>query len=144
MGNLTTAFVIVVMINLFLFFGQSAILEINPSSNIFFNNTDTLLDTYSTEAGTLNDTNIEDRININQQSVTSGDTTNIFTDSINAVKSWFLGVSGIGYVLGVVSAPYNFLKALRLPDIFVSGIGTAWYILTIFLLINFIKGGGGE
>ena len=61
MGNLTTAFIIVVMINLMLFFGQSAVLDINPTdSPFFFNNTDTLLETYSTEAGALNDTLIQD------------------------------------------------------------------------------------
>jgi len=139
MGNLTTSLVVVLMINAFLIMGQSAITSINPQASNFLTGSKTPLYSFS-QNGTLNESNINDKLPSTDSSV-SVTTGNIFTDTWNAVKNWFLQSTGINYVLGILSAPYNFLKAIMLPNEFVLIIGSLWYMLTLYLIINFLKGG---
>jgi len=139
MGNLTTSLVVVLMINAFLIMGQSAITSINPQASNFLTGSKTPLYSFS-QNGTLNESNINDKLPQTDSSV-SVTTGNIFTDTWNAVKNWFLQSTGINYVLGILSAPYNFLKAIMLPNEFVLILGSLWYMLTLYLIINFLKGG---
>lgn len=144
MGNLTTALIIVLMINAFLVLGQMAIMDINPNADNFLNASKTPLYSFAND-GVLDDSNINDQLP-NADAGISPTTGNVFTDTWNAVKTWFLDTTGINYLLGLLSAPYNFLKAITggaFPG-FVLVVGSLWYIMTLYLIINFLKGGGGD
>lgn len=142
MGNLTTALMFVLLINVFLVLGQIAITDINPNAVNFLTEEKTPLFHFAVN-GTLNETNINDKLP-QAETVTGAETGNVFVDTWNAVKNWFLNATGINYVLGILSAPYNFLKAIQVPDGFAIVFGSLWYMLSLYLIINFIKGGGGD
>jgi len=66
---------------------------------------------------------------------------NIFTDLFKTVKNWFLDVSGGKYILGIVNAIPNFLKAIGLPNEISFAIGFVWHAMTVFLVVMLLKGG---
>lgn len=140
MGNLTTALIIVLMINAFMVMGQFAITDINPSATHFFTGTGSPLYTYSAN-GTVNGTGSDANLPGDVSSV-DPDTNQRYTDTWTAVKTWI--TSGISSILGILTGPYNFLQAIGLPGEFTAIIGLLWYGITIFLIVNWIKGGGGD
>jgi len=140
-GSMTSALTIVLAINLMLWFGQIAILEINPDASNFFNPEGTLIDKFDAGNYTLDDDTIN-QLPSGESSV-SVTTGNIFTDAWTGIKNWFLDSTGISYLLNVLSAPMSFLKAIGLPPEFSFGLGAMWYIICFLLLIGFIRGDRG-
>jgi len=146
MGNLTIALVFVLTINIFFFLAQAAILDLNPDAPIFFTNKGTILDQLDVESGTsvLDTDNTLNNLPTGEGSV-SPTTGNFFTDMFSSIKNWFVEATGLGYLLSIISAPYNFLKMALSglgesinPLIF--AIGTLWYGVTLFLVIAFFWG----
>jgi len=148
MGNLLTAVLTVMSINVMMFLGQVAVLELNPDANVFFHLKGSMLGEFETNKGnipgnyTLDDSDPASRLPSATASVNPTDG-NIFTDIFASVKNWLLQSTGVSYLLAVLSAPYNFLKALQLPDAFTFAVGTLWYIGGLVLLILFITGRDG-
>jgi hypothetical protein len=139
MGNLTTALVIVMSINVILFLGQIAALEVNPEGNQFFNYSGSMLSRYDSGDYVLNDTDVNTQL----PGLVSGvdpEQGNFWTDPIGTLKSWLLESTGISYLWGIVTAPANFLKALGLPAAFSFSLGALWYALTLFLIVSWIMG----
>lgn len=143
MANVTMALMLVLAVNVFLYLGQAAILEINPDAPLFFNREGTVLQEFDKNNGVgdpiLDTESTTDQLPSTEGSV-SPTTGNFFTDMFSSIKNWFAKKTGISYLLAIVSAPYNILKTMHLPNSFVFAIGTLWYVLTLFLIVAFFWG----
>lgn len=139
MTILNTSFVAVMVLNLLLFLGQASVLEINADANNFYNCEDSLFDTLSKDGCTAETPQLDTDSFQNQLPTGAGavseTTGNPFTDLFNTLKSWFLDVTGLKYVLAILSAPYNALAIIGLPQVFIYALGTFWYGITLFLII---------
>lgn len=139
--NLVGNLLIVISINMMLFFGQVAVSEINPDSTEFFNYKGSPLSTFDNGNYTIN-SNVTDKL----PSTTSGvspTTGNIFTDTVSTFKGWLLDTTGLNYVMIWFNALPNFLKAIHLPVAFAFGIGVLWHIYGILSLVLVLLGRNG-
>lgn len=141
MGSIGQALVIVLSINIMLWFGQLAVLSVNPDGVQFFNNDGSLLNNFNNGNYSLNDDPLN-QLPTGESSV-SVTTGNIFTDLFSTVKNWFLDSTGLSFILNILSAPMSFLNAIRLPQEFAFALGGLWYGITLFLIIAFIRGDSG-
>lgn len=144
MSNLTSALILVLAVNVVMFLGQAAILEINPEGSRFYNCEGSILATLdqgNCTAGTyvLDDTDPAGRLPSGESSV-SPETGNVFTDAFTAAKSWFLDSLGLSYLVAILAAPVSFLSAIGLPSAFSFAVGVLWYGVTLFLIVAFILG----
>jgi len=130
--------ILVLAIDMFLFMGQTAVLETNPSGNVFYGYEGTLAKQQDAGNYTLNESVIN-KLPSGEASV-SAETGNIFTDLFTSIKSFFVETTGLGYLLAIVNAVPNFLKAINLPGTFVFLVGAFWHSMTLFMLISFFWG----
>ena len=138
MGNITLSLVIVMSINLMLFFGQAASISLNPEGSVFYDGSGSLLSDFNNGNYTLPN-NPDDLIPSGDSSV-DPETGNIFTDTFSSTRSWILETTGLGYLLNLLSAPAQLLYSIGLPAAFSWGIGALWYGITLFLIVAFILG----
>lgn len=142
MGNLHVLTTFVVLLNVLMWTGGLAMTSINPDGTMCYNIEGSIIEqnvAQGTNSTVLADQISDDLPSSESATVTSG-TTNIFVDVFSNVLSWFKSAPGVKYVYGVVSAPYNVLKCMNLPDQFVAGIGTFWYMVSFLVLIAFLWG----
>ena len=143
MGNLTTAVIIVVMLNVFMFLTQASLVGIKETDATNVYNCDgTMLGIYSDDCqngdmALINNTNIPSLFPGSSQA-TSPTTGNIFTDVFSSIKNWMLDTLGLRYVFAILSAPYSMLSLMNLPHEFVFALGSLWYIISAFLIIAFL------
>lgn len=147
MTNITQALVIVMSINIMLFLGQVSVLELNPEGDLFFNCTNTLigdLEESNCQGNTyaLTDTDPVTGLPRTESDV-NAETGNIFTDTFNAAKDWLTGITGLDYVVAMVTAPKNFLMSIGAPPAFSFAVGVLWYSITFFLLVAWLLGRDG-
>ena len=126
------ALLIVLSIDLFLLFGQTATAAIAAEDPTF--NGNTFLQGNTTWFGG----NGENITLPAQGSVAATDGALTFTDSITVSKSW-ISTAG-SYFVKLISGPVNYLVAIGLPKGFTDAIAALWYILTIFLIVAWILG----
>ena len=138
MGNISTALVIVLAINVMLFLGQASALAMNPDGVRFLNTDGSLLNDF--DQGNYTTPNTPDALLPSGEASVDAETGNIFTDIFSASKSWILDTTGLGYLVNLLGAPANFLKAIGLPGAFAWAIGALWYGMTLFLVVAFIFG----
>src|SRR4030065_543374 len=136
-----SALLMVLAIDMFLFFGQTAITSINPSASRFFNFSGTLLQSADAGGYVVNVSSVNGNIP-SQNIITAGDNSNIFTDIFTVLRGFFMDTLGFKYVFGVLGAPVGYVKYLNLPVEFSYGIGALWFILTFFLLLMVLTGRG--
>lgn len=146
MGNLTTAFVFIMVMNVFMFLAQITTAELNPDGSIFYNDTGSLVKEFDAGGYVLNTD--ADSINKNlpesEQAVTASSDGNFITDSIKSIKNWFASKTvGLKYITHLFGGPYTMLRAMHLPDAFAFAIGTLWYGITFMVLVAFIMGRSG-
>lgn len=151
MSNITTSMIICLCINLMFFLTQAAMDSVAISNDLgdpatLTNCEGTLFAQADKNAcANMSDLSIDtegasDKLPSTVSSI-APTTGNVFTDSWATIKSWFGSIPGVGYFTAFVSALPNFLKSLGLPQAFVFGVGALWYVLNIFLIITFLKGG---
>ena len=147
--KIETALIIMLSINLFLFFGQIASEQINqeyqfnPESPQFFNYENSTIGEYNSGDWVINDQLVKDELPKSQGGSILGGVGDWFTDVFQSIKNWFLGVTGVKYLVGIVNAVPNFLSSLPLPAIakpFIFGISALWHAITLFLIVAFIRG----
>ena len=146
MGNMTVTTVIVVFINVMMFFTSTAMLSINPGASSCYNVEGSIIGNRiqrDTITGSYNNSVVDsDVLNDLPQSTSytnsQSGSGSFVTDLFNNILSWFKSIPGLNYVFSVVTAPYNILKCMGLPVEFVVGIGTLWYLITFFVLISFL------
>ena len=144
MGNLTTATIFVVALNVLMFLVSTAMLNINPDGSVCYHAEGSVIGETMSEQGNLSvsETDALDELPSSAGTVTIGDAIG-FTDIFNNILGWMKTAPGIRYVYGVVSAPYNILKCLNLPAEFVVAVGTLWYLTTLLVLVAFLWGREG-
>lgn len=143
MSNLTTATIVIVLVNILMWFSQISMLTVNPDGPVCYNLDGSIIDNTVTRSGNVSvvDNDFIDHLPDPQGSAVSpSDDTNIFTDIFNNILSWVKSAPGLKYVYGVVAAPYNILTCMNLPSQFVAGVGTLWYLVSFLVLIAFMWG----
>ena len=143
MGNLTMALVFVLVLNVLMFLGQASVMNLNPEGTQFHNREGTMLESFN--KGELDEDPVLDTQSTTDslpeaEGTISATTGNLFTDTFASITNWFAKKTGLAYLSGIVSAPYNMLKAMNLPNDFVYAMGTLWYGLTLFLIVAFFWG----
>lgn len=144
MGNLTINMVFVLTVNVLMFLGQIAVYNLNPeSAPNYYSNKGTVLENFDKNRGigepVLDTDNAINELPSGEGSV-SPTTGNFFTDTFSSIGSWFKQKTGLAYLFGIISAPYNMLKSMNLPNPYCYAIGTLWYGLTLFFVIAFFWG----
>lgn len=142
MGNLTIATAFVVIMNVMMWMAQVAIIDMNPDGPTMYSTDGSIIDESIKGSGNgtiLKDTVIED-LPSSAGTVATGESGGFFTDIFNNILSWMKSAPGIRHIYGVVSAPYNVLKAMNLPTEFVVGIGTIWYLISLTVVLSFLWG----
>ena len=127
-----------------LFLSQAAIIDVNPEfgQNLTVNCQSGLLGVIG-DCETLGlDQDPKDSLPGGGNAVQED--TNFFTDIFSSIKNWILDITPVSYVLDILKAPMNLLKAMKAPDVVSFALGTAWYGLNLFLVIAFIWGRQGE
>lgn len=144
MGNLTTATIFVVALNVLMFLVSTAMLNINPDGSVCYHAEGSVIGETMAEQGNMSvsESDALDELPGSAGTVTIGDAIG-FTDIFNNILGWMKSAPGIRYVYGVVSAPYNILKCLNLPSEFVVAVGTLWYLVTLLILVAFLWGREG-
>ena len=143
MSNMTIATIFVIALNVLMFLTQTAMLDLNPDGSICYNVEGSIIgETMVGQGnGSVADTSALADLPGSQGTVVSSEgSTTVFTDIFNNILSWFKSAPGLKYVYGVVSAPYNILKCMNLPSVFVVAIGTFWYMITLLVLVAFLWG----
>lgn len=143
-STITTALMVVLSINVILFLGQIAVLEVSDEAGIFYNATGSPLcqlegSNCASSVYVVNEVNPAGVLPSGESSI-SPDTGNIFTDAFTGLKTWFINSLGLGYVVAILSAPSTFLKALGVPNALSFSFGALWYGITLFLLVAFLLG----
>lgn len=128
---------IMLSINVFLFLGNQAIAEINGNSSSFYNYDNSMMKKYDVGNYTLNE-NI-DGLFPSSSGAISPDTGNFFTDAFASIRNWILDNTPLGFAWDLINSVPNFLKHF-IGGPFAYAIGFFWHVLTIFLIVSFIKG----
>lgn len=147
MANLTSLLLIVLCMNAVLFLGQVAVIEVDPSpATAFYQCSGNMLQRFDQN----NCTNTNSYVISSDEALeelpggtasTSPTTGNVFTDIFSTAKDWLINnIPGLGYLKQVLTAPYNLLSSLGLPNVFVFTVGTIWYGVTFFLIVAFLFG----
>ena len=139
MGNTTIAFTFVMLLNVFMWFSQVAMLDMNDGGTVYYNCEGTILENYG-ECSNHTITNSPGDDLPSSSSSVSPTQTNWFVDIFNTMLSWIKSVPGINYLYAIISAPYNLLKSIGLPGAVCFGLGALWYGITTVIIIGFITG----
>lgn len=141
-GNLTLATLFIVTVNVLVWFCQLAMLNINPAGSFCYTLEGSVIDNSITRSGNYSalDNDVIDQLPTSAGTITPSSSVSSFTDIFNNILTWFKSAPGIKYVYGVVAAPYNILKCTGLPNEFIIGIGTIWYLVSFLVLVAFIWG----
>lgn len=139
MGNLTTALVFVLILNMLMFLTQSSMNNINPEETPVF---------YHKEGGILDKFGDEQVLNSNPiDNLPGGSATvevsqgNFFQDMFASITNFFGKTLGLNYVVQIVSAPANIFKMMTGVPTEVSWVfGVIWYAITFFLIVSFMWG----
>jgi len=147
MSNLTKATVFVVFLNLFMLLASVSMYQINPETTFCYNSSNSYdaSDTIFGEHiegnlinGTLN-TDMQNQLPGGQQQVDSGGTS-IFTDVFNSILNWVRTTPGFSFIYDIAAAPYTMLTCAGVPNSVSLIISAAWYLLTLLLIVMFIRG----
>ena len=134
-------FVLMICFDVVFFLGQIAIDEINPA--VTFYNCDGKLLEGGAEGQNCSSLTVVDNPRNTLPDVTEPlqpTTENIFTDLFNSIKSFFVKQSGLGDIFRILAGPMTFLEVLGLPKAFTFAIGSAWMMISFFLVISFFWG----
>lgn len=144
MASLGLSLAIVLAVNIMLWLGQVAVLDINPAGPAFYSCKDSLIGGFEAQncqgsTYVLNDASPQDQLPSGGSTVSVGNG-NIFTDTFSAITGWFSQSTGLSYIYNILAAPSNFLKALGMPSEMSFAIGVFWYGFTLFIIVAFFFG----
>lgn len=143
--KISHALLIVLSLNFIFFLVQISIIKIGPeirpggTTTIFFNPGENLIGDFDEGNYTLSDPTNRIPSDNNVIDPDTGDSW--ITDQWKTVKNSVLDKTGLGFLLDVVNAIPNFLKAIGVPPELAFAVGFMWHALTIVLLIMFFRGG---
>lgn len=138
--RIQAALVFVVALNMLFFLGQGAVNDINPSGTQFFNYENSFISEFDSGDYVLDEDFELPTTQQPQPSGIGGTVQNFFTDVFTSIKNWFLGATGIGYLIAIFNAVPNFLASIGLPQQVVFAIGFFWHAIQIGLFVMWLKG----
>lgn len=141
MGNLLTATIVIVLVNVLMWFTSIAMMDINPNGDQCFSLDGSIIGEQVAKTSSnyiINGSFIDDLPGA--EGTISPSSGNVFTDIFNNILGWLKSAPGIKYIYGVVASPYNILKCTGLPELFIVGLGTLWYLLSFLVLISYLWG----
>lgn len=136
MGKLAAALLITLTINMFLYLGNIAVQEINPTQN-FYNVEGSQLSYRLDSSGNFNDTNISGDFPGSTSSV-SAETGIGLLDTALTFKNWLF--EKVSMMWGIVTAVPDFLESMHMPNQLTGAISALWYIYIMFLIVAFFLG----
>ena len=144
MASLGMTLSIVLGVNIMLWLGQVAVLELNPTGPQFYNCKDSMIGGFEAQncQGTqyaLADSNPNAQLPTGTGTVTTTSGT-LYTDPFSVISNWFSQATGLKYIYNILAAPANFLKAIGVPSEFSFAIGAFWYGFTLFIIVAFFFG----
>lgn len=142
MGNMTTALVFIMTLNVLMWFSQLAVLNMEPAAPEFYHCSGSMMESIDKNKCTgtpeLDDSKLGNELPSSQASI-SPSTGNLFVDIFSSVKTWILDTLGVKYLISMLMAPYNMLKPAFGQEI-AFGIGALWYAVTFVVIIAFLWG----
>lgn len=142
MRGLILAVAAMIAIDVFLFFGQTAVHNVAASvgsDQNFYDYNKGIVGSFDNGNYTLKNGTAGSLPDVYTQS--SGSST--FTDTFSSIKNWILDKSGVSFIIRVLDALPSFLTTIGLPPEISYGLGVLWHALTLIMLVAFIKGGSG-
>lgn len=148
--NFGGALLVILLIDAFLFMGQSAVSDVLGYERLNGNYISIGSEGDLLSKNMLNGTYVLDTSEAKVKGdfiagtpVVQAGTLDLFVDTFTAIKEWFFDVTGLSIAFEVLGGPYYYCTALQLeldPNWFCFSIGAVWYILTLFLAIAFATG----
>ena len=140
MTSTTTMIILLSMMlafNIGMAFVQSAMLEVNPSGEQFFDVSKSPYANY-----VVNGTLVVDETLLPADDTVEGDVSgNIFSDTYKNIKSWTRQkLAPLNFVSNILKQPYGFLKDLGMPESMALAIGTFWYLIAIIIMVSWWMG----
>lgn len=143
MAQLTTAAIFVIMVNILMWFSAAAMKDIHPglSNGLCFNVENSVIGANVQASGEdyVLKNNISQQLPSGEGTISPSSTLN-FIDTFVNLLSWIKELPG--FLLGIVTAPAVLLACTNLPTIFIVGIDVLWYLLSLLIIVEFIKGSG--
>lgn len=147
MSNITTGLIVMISIQVLMFFMQVAVININPDAGVFYNGQGTIacehesggcVD-YNSREFVFNSTDFSGDLPDGEGGV-SPDTGNLFTDVFTSIRGFFMDTLGLKYLVMFLTAPVSVLSAMNLPSVFTVVVSGMWYAIAFFLLVSFLWG----
>jgi len=135
--TITSALILLVSISGIFMLVQLGIEDINPSTSIFYDKSNSYLGEFG-DPGNLTVNEYSGALLPDAaQSVSPDQNNNFFTDMFNTAKNWVLNTPA-GFILKALGAPYSILANTGLPDALVFVIGSAFYGILLFLIVSWL------
>jgi hypothetical protein len=140
--RLEISIILMLGIDLFLFFGQTAMVNINNIEHI----TNNSITFHSNALINPNDQGYNTKGELPpaqgwEGGVGPSQSSNFFTDVFSTLRDWVVNTPGINVVYGCITAFPNFLSSLGLDPLIAGALASFWHLLTLFLIVQFFKGG---
>jgi uncharacterized membrane protein YccC len=142
---MVAAMVVLFSVSFLFMLSQIGMNEINPSSSVFYDCDNGLLSPALIGGNCTNIGNYNLSNNISgrfaSQSVTISQTTgDVFTDTFTAAKNWLFDKMGVGWVLGILTAPYSILITMGASAAVAAGFSAIFYLTMLFLFVSWVMG----
>jgi hypothetical protein len=138
--GLISALLLVLGLNLVMFLVGGAITDLGGSNELIDDNN--LLMNFNAGSNGTYDIPSDPGASLPGGAATSisPDTGNVFTDTFTSIKTWFVDVTGLGWLLGIMQGPKVVLTFMGLPEAAAWALAALWYSLTLFLIVAFFWG----
>lgn len=131
---------IMIVLDVLLFLGQTAVTNVateeGVASPVFYNYDDSVLKQYDAGNYTLTE-NISGNLPSAKGAVLP-DSGSFFSDLLSTIKDWFLDIPGVKYVVGVITAVPNSLKAMGFSPEISFALGAIWHVITFVLVLGWL------
>lgn len=138
MSDIRYLVLVVFCVDAMLLLGQFGAQQINPTAGNFITYEGSTIAQYDTGNYTLNP-NVAEQLPTSASSI-SPTTGNLFTDIFTAVKTWFLDLPGVGFIISAANALPSWLGSFGLPIYFAYVISALWHGYALWLIVEFMFG----
>ena len=133
-SNATVGLVFVVTVQLLVFLSATAAVELYPGSQLV-----NFQGSLFSGNGTISSRNLTTDLPASEGTVQPPDGI-FYTDSFSSIKGWLTKIPGSSFLYNVVMSPYVLLSYTGMPQSFVYGLGSFWYLIMFFVFVAFFWG----
>jgi len=135
--TMVTMLSIMMVMNIALVMVQGGVSEVNPSSVVFFDVSNSPYAQY-TSNGTLI---VDDSFLPADEDVEADSSGNVFSDTYKSMKAWTQQkLAPLNFIANILAQPYGFLKDIGIPNEVALGIGVLWYIVALIIFVSWLMG----